>query len=54
MTVLLVQWPSNLLVKLLNGDLSLFGDVSQDRVDHLALVVSFLAFDNVFWGNSAL
>lgn len=49
MPVLLIQWPGNALVEILDGVLCLLRNMSHDRVNHLALVVSLLALDNVFW-----
>ena len=54
MTVLLVQGPGYALVQRLNGCVDLFGDVAHDGVDHLAFVVSLLAFDDILGGNTTL
>jgi hypothetical protein len=54
MAVSLVQGPSNSLVKALNGDGDLLGNVSHDGVDHLALVVSLLALNDILGGDSSL
>jgi hypothetical protein len=49
MSVFLVQRPGNALVQVLDGVLGLFGNMSHDRMYHLALVVPFLALDDIFW-----
>jgi len=49
MSVLLVQRPANLLVEIFNRVLGFFGNVSHNRVYHLALVISLLALDDIFW-----
>ena len=47
MAVFPVERPRDGLVKLLDGNLGLFGDMAHDRVAHLALVVSLLALDDI-------
>ena len=54
MAVFPVQWPSDLLVQLLKGSLSGFGDMAHDGVNRLALVVPLLALDDIFGRNSTL
>lgn len=54
MSVLLVQWPPNLLVQVFDGMVRLFGNVSHDRVNHLALVIPFLALYDILGRNSSL
>lgn len=49
MSVFLVQRPADRLVEVLDRMLGLFGNMSHDRMYHLALVVTFLALDNIFW-----
>lgn len=53
-SVLLVQWPSNVLVEFLNWHSDLLCDVAHNAVDHLALVVPLLALDDILWADSAL
>ena len=48
MAVFTVQWPRYALIQLLNGNQGLLSDVAHDGVDHLALVVSLFALDNIF------
>lgn len=45
--VFLHQRPADRLVELLNRLLRLLGDVSQDRVHHLALVESLFTLDDI-------
>lgn len=52
--VFLVEGPSYRLVKLLDGDQSLLGDVAHNRVDDLALVVTLLAANDILGGDTAL
>ena len=52
--VLLLQGPANGLVQSLDGLLDLLGDVSEDRVDHLALVEPFLALDDILGRDTTL
>jgi hypothetical protein len=54
MAVLLVERPCYALVQLLDGDQCLLGNVSHDRVDHLALVIPLLALHNIFRRDTAL
>lgn len=46
-TELSVKGPGYALIQGLDRNLGLLGNVSHDRVDHLALVVSLLAFDDI-------
>lgn len=45
--VLAVQGPGYALIQRLDRCLGLLGNVAHDGVDHLALVVSLLALDNI-------
>lgn len=54
MTVFLVQGPSDRLVQLLERGLTGLGDVAQNGVDSLALVVTLLTLNNVLGGNTTL
>ena len=47
MSVFLIQWPSETGVEIFDGGVGLLGDVTKDRMHHLAFVVPFLALDNV-------
>ena len=49
MTVFLIQRPANLLVQVFDRVLGLLGNMSHNRMYHLALVVSLFALDNIFW-----
>ena len=51
--ILLVERPCYALVEGLNGSVGLLGDVSHDRVHHLALVVSLLALDDILRRHTA-
>lgn len=53
MSVFAVQGPGNALVESLDGDRGLLSDVAHDGVNHLALVVTLLALDNIFGRNTA-
>jgi hypothetical protein len=52
--VLLVQWPANALVDVLDRCLCLLGDMAHDAVDHLRLVVPLLALYDILGRHSAL
>lgn len=52
--VFLIEGPSYRLVELLDGDQSLLGDVTHDRVDDLALVVTLLATNDILGGDTTL
>jgi len=52
--VFLVERPAYRLVELLDGYKGLLRNVSHDRVNNLALVVSLLAANNIFWRNTTL
>lgn len=54
MAVALVQWPGYAFVEGLNRQKGLLSDMTENGVDHFALVISLLAFDNIFWRHSAL
>lgn len=51
--VFAVQGPGYALIQRLDGCLGLLGNVSHDGVDHLALVVSLLALDNILGRNTS-
>lgn len=52
-TIFAVQGPGYALVQRLDRCLGLLGNVSHDGVDHLALVVSLLALDDIFGRNTS-
>src|SRR5438046_3067118 len=54
MAVSLVQWPSYALIQRLDWGNCLLGNVSHDGMHHLALIVSLLTLDDIFWGYPAL
>lgn len=53
MTIFAVQRPGYALVQRLDGSLGLFGNVSHDGVDHLALVVALLTLDDILGRNTS-
>jgi hypothetical protein len=53
-SVLLHQRPADGLVQRLDRLLGFLGDVSQDRVHHLALVEPLFALDDIFGRDAAL
>jgi hypothetical protein len=52
MTILFIQGPSNSLIKLLESNIMLFGNMAQDRMDGFALVVLLFAFRYFFGGDT--
>lgn len=53
MAVFAVQRPSYALIERFDWRLGLLGHMAHDGVDHLALVVSLLALDNVLGRNTS-
>lgn len=53
MAVLLVERPGYALIEALDRHLGLLRNMSHDGVNHLALVVSFLALHNILGGHSS-
>jgi len=53
-SVLLAERPDDALVQLLGLDITLLGNLGDDRVDGLSLFVLFLTLDDLFRRDSSL
>ena len=53
-TILSVQGPSNGFVQVLESNIMLFGNMTQDRMNSFALIVLFFALGYFFGGNTTL
>ena len=53
-SVLLAERPDDALIQLLGLDITLLGNLGDDRVDGLSLFVLFLTFDDLFRRDSSL